>query len=89
MILQLSNSGDGGVGLFGRGDLCGAGFRDGEPGVQPDDTTLFVTIRHPVEGGRWTDDPRDLISSFRNGLGSKEPAIVIISKASGHPVTGR
>jgi uncharacterized protein len=54
----------------------------------PDDTTLFVTIQHPGEGGRWTDNPSDLISRFPDGVGPNKPAIITISKASGNPVVG-
>jgi len=54
----------------------------------PDDTALFVTIQHPGEGGRWTDNPRDLISLFPDGVGPNKPAIITISKSSGNPVVG-
>lgn len=54
----------------------------------PDDTTLFVTIQHPGEGGRWTDNPGDLISTFPDGVGPNKPAIITVSKSSGNPVVG-
>lgn len=55
----------------------------------PDDTTLFVTVQHPGEGGRWTDNPRDLTSTFPDGPGQpNKPAIITISKSSGNPTIG-
>jgi len=54
----------------------------------PDDTALFVTVQHPGEGGKWTDNPSDLTSKFPDGAGPNKPAIIVISKASGNPVVG-
>jgi len=54
----------------------------------PDDTTLFVTVQHPGEGGKWSDNPRELTSTFPDGGAPNKPAIITISKASGNPVIG-
>jgi uncharacterized protein len=55
----------------------------------PDETALFVTIQHPGEGGRWTDNPADQTSGFPDGRGRiNRPSIVTITKASGSPVIG-
>jgi len=54
----------------------------------PDDTTLFVTIQHPGEGGAWTDNPRDLTSTFPDGAAPNKPTIITVSKSRGNPVVG-
>ena len=54
----------------------------------PDDTTLFVSIQHPGEGGKWTDNPADLTSTFPLGAAPNRPAVLTISRASGSPVVG-
>jgi uncharacterized protein len=55
----------------------------------PDETALFVTIQHPGEGGRWTNNPADQISGFPDGRGRiNRPAIVTVTKESGSPVIG-
>lgn len=54
-----------------------------------DDSALFVTIQHPGEGGRFTDNPRDLISNFPDGPGNpNKPAVLVITQGSGNPVVG-
>ena len=54
----------------------------------PDDSALFITIQHPGEGGRWTDNPADLTSRFPDGAAPNKPAVVAIRKVSGNPVVG-
>ncbi len=56
--------------------------------MNPDNTALFVTVQHPGEGGRWTDNAADSISTFPdNGLPVK-PAVIVVTKSAGNPVIG-
>jgi uncharacterized protein len=52
-----------------------------------DDTALFVSIQHPGEGEKWTDNPADAVSQFPDGLPNK-PVVLVVTKASGSPVIG-
>ncbi|MBK7928946.1 MAG: PhoX family phosphatase [Bryobacterales bacterium] len=54
----------------------------------PDDTTMFVSVQHPGEGGKWTDNASDLISTFPDGRGPNRPSVLTISRATGSPVVG-
>lgn len=56
--------------------------------LNPDDTALFVAVQHPGEGGRWTDNASDAVSSFPDGKQPVRPAIVTVSKSNGSPVIG-
>jgi secreted PhoX family phosphatase len=53
-----------------------------------DDTALFVSIQHPGEGGRWTDDPSQAVSRFPLGSLPNRPAVLTIYKGSGDPRVG-
>jgi uncharacterized protein len=56
--------------------------------MTPDNTALFVTVQHPGEGGRWTDNAADSISMFPdNGLPAK-PSVIVVTKSSGSLVIG-
>ena len=54
----------------------------------PDDTTMFISIQHPGEGGKWTDNASDLTSTFPDGRAPNRPAVLTVSRASGNPVVG-
>jgi secreted PhoX family phosphatase len=53
-----------------------------------DDTALFVGIQHPGEGGKWTDNAAESVSTFPTGSAPCRPAILVVSKAEGNPVVG-
>ena len=53
-----------------------------------DETELFVSIQHPGEGGRWTDNPADGVSTFPDGRLPNRPAVLVVSKAEGSPIVG-
>jgi hypothetical protein len=56
--------------------------------LNADDTALFVTVQHPGEGGRWTDNSSDAVSTFPDGKQPARPSVVVIRKTSGSPVVG-
>lgn len=53
-----------------------------------DETTLFVAVQHPGEGGRWTDNPAESLSRFPDGTLPTRPGIITVSKAEGSPIVG-
>jgi uncharacterized protein len=53
-----------------------------------DDTALFVTIQHPGEGGRWTDDPSQAISRFPTGSLPSLPTVIFTYKTAGNRTIG-
>lgn len=56
--------------------------------LNADDTALFVSVQHPGEGGRWTDNSSDAVSSFPDGKQPCRPSVVVVTKSSGSPVIG-
>ena len=53
-----------------------------------DDSALFVSIQHPGEGGRWTDDPSQAVSRFPTGSLPNHPAVITVYKTTGNPTVG-
>lgn len=53
-----------------------------------DDTGLFVAIQHPGEGGRWTDNASDSISTFPDFTQPCKPCVLVIYKGEGSPIVG-
>ena len=54
----------------------------------PDDTALFVSIQHPGEGGKWTDNPADAVSRFPLGALPTLPAVLVVYKGAGDRTVG-
>ncbi|MCS7024879.1 MAG: PhoX family phosphatase [Bryobacteraceae bacterium] len=56
--------------------------------LTPDNTALFVSVQHPGEGGKWTDNPSEAISNFPDSKQPARPALVVVTKTSGSPIIG-
>jgi len=56
--------------------------------MNTDNTALFVAVQHPGEGGRWTDNAADSISTFPDNALPVKPSIIVVTKNSGSPVIG-
>ncbi|MBL8214088.1 MAG: PhoX family phosphatase [Bryobacterales bacterium] len=53
-----------------------------------DSTALFVSVQHPGEGGKWTDNTADAVSLFPDGKLPNRPGIIVVTKATGSPTIG-
>jgi secreted PhoX family phosphatase len=65
-----------------------AGAEAASLAMNADDTALFVSVQHPGEGGKWTDNPADGTSTFPDGKLPNRPAVIVVTKSSGSPIIG-